>query len=71
MVEAKPKRRSELLPALIVLALGLPSVFIFARAMADSEVRRKETPVRAIIGNEAFELLSAGEPSELHFMVSA
>lgn len=67
MADATPRKRSELVPVLIVLALGVPTMFVFARAMADSELRRKETPIRAIIGDQAFELLAAGERSELHY----
>jgi peroxiredoxin len=54
--------------ALIVLVLGAPFVFVFARAMADGEVRRREGPLRAMIGDEAFESNLRGEKSELNYL---
>jgi peroxiredoxin len=54
--------------ALIVLCLGAPFVFVFARAMADGEVRRREGPLRAMLGDETFEALSRGEKTELHYL---
>ena len=52
----------------VVLALGLPAVFLFATALADGEVRRREAPLRAMLGNEAYEALAAGQPSGQHYM---
>jgi hypothetical protein len=54
-------RRAELIAGLIVLALGAPFVFVYARAMADGETRRREAPLRAILGDESFERLARGE----------
>lgn len=53
-------KRSELVATLIALCLGAPMVFLFARAAADSEVRRREAPMRAMVGDQAFEMLAAG-----------
>jgi peroxiredoxin len=36
--------------------------------MADGEVRRREGPLRAMIGDEAFEALSRGEKTEMHYL---
>ena len=58
----------ELSAALIVLGIGVPLVFSFARAMAEGEVRRRETPLRAMIGDEAFDALSQGKKTELHYL---
>jgi peroxiredoxin len=64
-----PKRNSrELWAALLVLLLGTPFVFVFARAMADGEVRRREGPLRAMLGDESFEALSRGEKTEMHYL---
>jgi peroxiredoxin len=52
----------------LVLLIGAPFVFVFARAMADGEVRRREGPLRAMLGDEAFEALSRGEKTELHYL---
>mgnify|MGYP003449643448 FL=1 len=66
---ADPKAKGrELLAALLVLVLGAPFVFLFARAMADSEVRRREGPLRAMLGDRPFESLSRGEKTELHYL---
>jgi peroxiredoxin len=64
-----PKRNSrELWAALLVLLLGTPFVFVFAGAMADGEVRRREGPLRAMLGDDAFEALSRGEKTEMHYL---
>ena len=56
---ADPKAKGrELLAALLVLVLGAPFVFLFARAMADSEVRRGEGPLRAMLGDRPFDSLA-------------
>lgn len=66
-VDPKAKGR-ELLAALLVLVLGAPFVFVFARAMADGELRRREGPLRAMIGDQAFEANARGEKTELHYL---
>jgi peroxiredoxin len=63
---SKPNR--ELWAGLLVLCLGAPFVFVFARAMADAEVRRREGPLRAMVGDEAFEALTHGVKTELHYL---
>jgi peroxiredoxin len=68
-VATDPKaNKRELWAALLVLLMGAPFVFVFARAMADGEVRRREGPLRAMIGDEAFEALSRGEKTEMHYL---
>ena len=66
--DSSKRNPRELWAALIVLLLGAPFVFVFARAMADAEVVRREGPLRAIIGNQAFEALGRGEKTELHYL---
>jgi peroxiredoxin len=58
----------ELWAGLLVLCLGAPFVFVFARAMADAEVHRREGPLRAMVGDQAFEALTRGEKTELHYL---
>lgn len=60
-------RKRERIAALIVFALGVPFVFIYARAMAEGEVRRREAPIRAMIGDDSFERNSRGERTEEHY----
>ncbi|MFI5306048.1 MAG: TlpA family protein disulfide reductase [Polyangiales bacterium] len=73
MTAAQPKararsRRAELYAALIVAAVGAPLVFVYARAMAEGETRRREAPLRAILGDESFERLARGERTEEHYL---
>jgi peroxiredoxin len=65
--QAAARKRGEWLAGLIVLCIGAPLVFIYARAMADGEVRRQEAPLRAILGDEYFERLSRGEKTSEHY----
>lgn len=67
VTDPKAKGR-ELWAALLVLLIGAPFVFVFARAMADGEVRRREGPLRAMLGDETFNALSRGEKTELHYL---
>ena len=72
MSDATPKpnprgRRAELYAALIVGVLGAPLIFLYARAMAEGETRRREAPMRAILGDESFERLARGERTPEHY----
>jgi len=62
-----PRARTEWIAGVIVLALGAPLVFSYAYALADGETRRKETPLRALLGNETYERLARGEKTEEHY----
>jgi peroxiredoxin len=53
--------------ALALAAAGLLATS-FVRAIADSETRRFEAPLRAMLGDESFEALRRGEPTELHYL---
>jgi peroxiredoxin len=64
---ASLSRKRERIAALIVFALGVPFVFIYARAMAEGEVRRREAPIRAMIGDESFERNARGERTEENY----
>lgn len=58
----------DLWPALITLAIALPTTYAFAGAIAEGETRRKEAPVRAMIGDGVFEALAHGETPEQNYM---
>lgn len=58
----------DLWPAVITLAIALPATYAFAGAIADGETRRREAPVRAMIGDESFEALRRGETTEQHYL---
>jgi len=68
LVSGSVSRRRELYAMLLVLCIGAPFLFIFARAMSDAELRRREMPLRAMLGDAAFESLSRGEQTELHYL---
>lgn len=60
-------RSGELLATVLVAAIGLPLLFTFGQAIADGEQRRREAPIRAIIGDDSFERLQAGEQTQTHY----
>jgi thiol-disulfide isomerase/thioredoxin len=62
------RREPERLALLIALALGLPLLFLFGRAMTDGHRRHVETPLRAMLGNERYEALTAGEGGFPHYL---
>jgi peroxiredoxin len=62
------EKRAEWLAGLLVMVLGAPLIFLFSRAMADGEQRRYEAPLRAMLGDHAFDQLSRGEKTELHYL---
>ena len=61
-------RRADIAAGIADVLVGAPLVFMFASASADGEIRRREAPLRAILGSQAFEALSRGEPSEQHYL---
>jgi peroxiredoxin len=63
-----PSRRPEWTAAIVVLVLGFPLVFAFARALADGTTRLREVPVRAVLGDERFEALMQGEGGAPHYL---
>ena len=68
---ASPKRSSssrEIWATILIALIGGPMLFLFARAMSEAEVRRKENPLRAMVGDATFEALSRGEKTELHYI---
>ena len=66
-IEPKRPGPAEYLAAIVTLAVGGPLLFAFASALADGEVRRREAPLRAVLG-PAYEPLVDGEPTEIHYL---
>lgn len=64
---AQPGRSRELWALLLTALIGLPAAYLFARAMADAETRRKEAPIRAMIGNGTFDQLAEGKTTPTHY----
>lgn len=52
----------------IVALVGAPLVFFFARAVADGTIRYRETPMRAVLGDGAYEELVAGTMTSKHYL---
>lgn len=52
----------------VALLVALPLVFAFARAMVDGRQRHDETALRAVLGDDRFESLRAGEGGFPHYL---
>lgn len=70
MAEAErlPRSRGRELAALLTLLLGAPLVFFFTRAVHDGVERHRQTPLRAVLGNERYEELASGEGGFPHYL---
>jgi len=55
-------------PHLIALGLGATLVLFFARAVIRAETIRRQVPLRAVLGEVAYEALVRGEKSEHHYL---
>ncbi|MEC7524836.1 MAG: TlpA disulfide reductase family protein [Myxococcota bacterium] len=65
----EPSNRSaDMAALLLVAAIGAPLIYGVASAFADGEVRRREMPVRSLIGTDAYEALAAGRQTPQHYM---
>ena len=60
--------KREVIASLIVAAIALPVIFIFAGAIADSRARAGEAPFRAVLGNARYEALMDGEGGVPHYL---
>ena len=54
--------------AVVVGAIALPLVAIFAVAVADARIRATEAPFRAVLGNARFEELMGGQGGVPHYL---
>ncbi|MBZ0120464.1 MAG: TlpA family protein disulfide reductase [Sandaracinaceae bacterium] len=52
----------------ITLILGATVAILFAMAFADGEVRRREVPLSAFLGRQAYEALTRGGESTQHYL---
>ena len=62
------ENRRELVATLLVAILGGALASLFAAAQADGYARQAETPFRAVLGNERYEALMAGEGGAPHYL---
>jgi peroxiredoxin len=56
------------LAAVLAFVLGAPFAFMLVRGFAEGEARRRETPLRAMLGDEAFEAFREGEMPKHHYL---
>ena len=61
-------RVGDLLALAVVLVIGLPLVYLTASAFAEGEVRRREMPLRALLGNQEYDALLRGESTGQHYL---
>lgn len=54
--------------ALLAFILGAPFAFMMVRSFAEGEARRHEVPLRAMLGDEAFESFRDGETPQSHYL---
>ncbi|HEX5656344.1 MAG TPA: TlpA disulfide reductase family protein [Polyangiales bacterium] len=60
--------KADKLAAVVAFLLGAPFAFMMVRGFAEGELRRKEIPLRALIGDEAFENYRDGDKAKLHYL---
>ncbi|MEM9193148.1 MAG: TlpA disulfide reductase family protein [Myxococcota bacterium] len=60
--------RGEIFAAIAALLVGVPLVFWFAMALADGARRANEAPLRSMLGDDVFEQLRAGRPTDYHYL---
>lgn len=65
----KPGSRvADLYALAIVLLLGAPLVYFLASAFADGEVRRREVPLRALVGSSDYDRLLEEDEAPQHYL---
>lgn len=62
------RRRADWIALLITAAIGVPLTYAGAAAFAEGEIRREETPLRAMLGTEAYEAWAGGEQHPQHYL---
>ncbi|MFO0710004.1 MAG: TlpA disulfide reductase family protein [Sandaracinus sp.] len=60
--------REDILAAVVVVALGAPLAYGLASAFADGQTRSHEIPLRALLGDDDFERLRRGDPTDVHYL---
>lgn len=65
----KPGSRvADLYALAVVLLLGAPLVYLLASAFADGEVRRREGPLRALVGSADYDRLLEEDEAPQHYL---
>lgn len=63
-----PSSTPDKLAAVLAFVLGAPLAFMMVRSFAEGEVRRRETPLRAMVGDDVFEGFRDGEKPQHHYL---
>jgi len=59
--------QADKLAAVVAFVLGAPFAFMMVRGFAEGEARRREVPLRALLGDETFEAFRDGETPKSHY----
>jgi peroxiredoxin len=54
--------------ALLAFLVGAPFAFMMVQGFAEGETRRREIPLRAILGDDTFETFRDGETAKSHYL---
>lgn len=60
-------RSREIWAAALTIAIGVPLIFLMARALADGMVRGDNAAVASLVGSESWEKLRSGEKTSQHY----
>jgi len=60
--------KRETIVAFMIVCIGVPMIFLFARAMADGAHRAEQGPVQAVLGQEVYTQLLNGEVTPRHYL---
>jgi peroxiredoxin len=63
-----PMQRADHIAALVAFLLGAPFAFLMVRGFAEGELRRREIPLRAMLGDETYEAYRDGETPSHHYL---
>jgi peroxiredoxin len=59
--------QADKLAAVVAFVLGAPFAFMMVRGFAEGELRRREVPLRAMLGDDSFESFRDGELPKQHY----
>ena len=60
--------QADKIAAVLAFVLGAPFAFMMVRGFAEGEVRRRELPLRAMLGDDVFETFREGEMAKAHYL---
>jgi peroxiredoxin len=60
--------RTEIIVWGMTAAVILPLLYCLGAAFADGELRRRQTPLRVLLGDDVYDQWASGETTEIHYM---